>query len=410
MKKTQILILLIFLFLLFNFVNAQTDEERLTQLRQQIERLEEEAEQYRGNIKNEQAKAESLQREINVIKNQILRLQTQINSTIKKIDRTNIEMDGVLAEILSTQDKLNTQREAMGRLLLVLNQRDSESLLAVMLKNRNLSDFLREDQYVANINTSLIGLVNNLKETKISFENQKQQLEEKKNELEYLKQEQSAKKASLDNATTTKNNILIKTKGQEVQYKKLLEETEKRKAEFFKEVRELELKVISGGLYIVHIKAENPPLKGTKLFHWPEDDYRITQGYGMTKYARRGTYGGAPHNGIDLAGGFGAPIKAIGDGKIIANGFNDGWGNWVAIQHQYNLVSVYGHMSSLSFLKVGTNVNIGQVIGYEGSTGNSTGSHLHLSLYKEFFTYIHDKKDQLYFNYFDGSINPQDYI
>ena len=172
----------------------------------------------------------------------------------------------------------------------------------------------------------------------------------------------------------------------------------------------MELKIISGGFYIVHIKADYLPPKGTKLFQWPEDDYHITQGYGMTRYARRGAYGGAPHNGIDLAGGFGSQIKAIGDGKIIANGYNDGFGNWVAIQHAFNLVSVYGHMSSLSPLKVGSDVRVGQVVGYEGSTGNSTGSHLHLSVYKEFFTYIHDKKDQLYFNYFDGSINPTDYM
>ncbi len=396
--------------LLASNVHAQTDEERLAQLRIQIEQLEKEAQQYRSNIKSEQIKADSLKKEINLLKNQILRLQAQISATSKKIDKTSIEIGGVENEISATQDKIDTQKDAIGRLLLVLNQRDNEPLLATVLKNKSLSDFFREGQYVANINSSLLDLVNDLRETKASFENNKNQLEGKKDELENLKQEQSAQKASLSNATATKNNILAQTKGQEAQYQKMLANVEKKKAAFFKEVRELELKVISGGLYIVRIKAENLPPKGTKLFQWPEDDPRITQGYGMTAYARRGAYGGAPHNGIDMAGGFGTPVKAIGEGQIVANGYNDGWGNWVAIKHAYNLVSVYGHMSSLSFLKVGTNVGTGEVIGYEGSTGNSTGSHLHLSIYKEFFTYIHDRKDQLYFNYFDGSLNPRDYL
>ena len=103
---------------------------------------------------------------------------------------------------------------------------------------------------------------------------------------------------------------------------------------------------------------------------------------------------------------------AIGDGEIIANGKNDGWGNWVAIKHpnQYNLISVYGHMSALSFLQVGTQVHAGQAIGYEGDTGNVTGSHLHLSIYKDFFTYVNGKNDQLYFNYFEGSVNPLNYL
>lgn len=399
-----------FLFLSFNFASAQTDEERLVQLRQQIEALEREAEQYRSNIKSEHSKAESLKRDINILKGEISKLQAKISATGKKIDKTNIEINGVQGQIFDTQEKINTQKEAIGRLLLFLNRRDNETLLATLLKNDTLSDFFQDTQNVSSINTNLLALVDDLRDAKSVYEGQKQQLEGKKNELEILKQEQNAQKNSLTSATSTKNNLLVQTKGQEAQYQKLLEQTEKRKAKFFRELRELELKVISGGLYIVHIKADKLPPKGTNLFQWPEDDYRITQGYGMTKYARRGAYGGAPHNGIDLAGGFGNPIKAIGDGQIVANGFNDGWGNWVAIKHPNNLVSVYGHMSSLSFLKVGANVKTGDIIGYEGSTGNSTGSHLHLSLYKEFFTYIHDKKDQLYFNYFDGSITPLDYM
>ena len=95
---------------------------------------------------------------------------------------------------------------------------------------------------------------------------------------------------------------------------------------------------------------------------------------------------------------------------MIANGKNDGWGNWVAIKHPpYDLVSIYGHLSAFEFLRVGTQVTTGQTIGYEGSTGFSTGSHVHLSLYKEFFTYVKEDKGQLYFNY-DNTINPKDYL
>ena len=110
-----------------------------------------------------------------------------------------------------------------------------------------------------------------------------------------------------------------------------------------------------------------------------------------------------------MASGYGSLIRAIGDGEIIANGANSGWGNWIAVKHPpINLVSVYGHMSALSPLKVGTQVKAGDIIGYEGATGNATGSHLHLSLYKDFFTYM--KGTELYFNYFDGSVNPDDYM
>ena len=146
----------------------------------------------------------------------------------------------------------------------------------------------------------------------------------------------------------------------------------------------------------------------------PEDNAYITQGYGCTKYARCGNkygpYGGAPHNGVDFSSGLGTPIKAIGAGQIVANGINNsGWGNWIAIQHPNRMVSVYGHMSSFANLGIGAQVSAGQVIGYEGRTGKVTGSHLHLSLYREFFTYI-NASGQLNFNYFDGTLNPLNYM
>ena len=97
----------------------------------------------------------------------------------------------------------------------------------------------------------------------------------------------------------------------------------------------------------------------------------------------------------------------------MGNGKNEGGGNWVAIKPptKFNLVSIYSHMSALSFLQVGTQVTASQVIGYEGNTGAATGSHLHLSVYKDFFTYVSNKKSgQLYFNYFEGTVNPLDFL
>ena len=82
----------------------------------------------------------------------------------------------------------------------------------------------------------------------------------------------------------------------------------------------------------------------------------------------------------------------------------------MAVRHDGGLVSVYAHMRSPSGLTNATTVTTNDIIGYEGSTGNATGSHLHLSVYKDFFTYINEKNGQLYFNYFDGSLNPLDYL
>lgn len=403
------------LLMLADISYAQTDDDRIAQLRQQIEQLQKEAEQYRGNIATEQAKAKSLKGEISILENQIKKIQAQIKITSKNIDKTKIEIEDLNGNIFDTQQSINYKKDTIGRLLLTLYKQDNENTVTILLKNANISDFFTKTQAAAKVNSSILTLATELKEEKKDLEDKKSESEVKKQELEELNQKQKEQTSALGQTKTGKNQILAQTKGREAEYQKMLAEIERKESLFFTELKELETKIIQGGFYILHVKAENLPPKKTKLFQWPEDDYRLTQGYGCTSYARcnrsSGPYGGSPHNGIDTASGYGSPIKSIGDGEIIANGKNDGFGNWVAIKHPpYNLVSVYGHMSAFEFLRVGSQVKAGQVIGYEGKTGHVTGSHVHLSLYKEFFTYIKEKNGQLYFNYFEGSINPLDYL
>ena len=383
-------------------------------MQNEIERLEQQAKLYRQNIASEHSKADSLNKEISILQNQINNLKTQINITARKIDGTLLEINNVTNEISVTQGRIEYQKSAIGELLLEVYKQDRESLFVAVMKNANISDFLNRIQQTANVGESLLTLVGDLRDTKDAYENQKSALEGKKKEFENLNYKRVTQRSSLEGTQKEKDSLLKTTKGKEAEYKKLLEEVEIKQSLFFTEMKELETKIIQGGLYILRVEAKNLPKKGIKLFQWPEDDYRITQGYGCTSYARcgsrRGPYGGAIHNGIDMASGYGSPIKVIGDGEVIANGTNDGWGNWVAVKHPpYDLVSIYGHMSAFEFVRVGTQVRTGDIIGYEGNTGFSTGSHVHLSLYKEFFTYINEKNGQLYFNY-NNTVNPRDYL
>lgn len=386
------------------------EQERIAQLQAQIDQLEQQAAQYRGNIASERAKADTLKREISILKNQIAQVETQIYITERKIDKTRIEIGSTEEKITDTRERIERRQETIGRLLLFRAEQDRLDIIGNLLKYADLGDFFSELNQAALVNHQLLAAIGDLKDAKAEYEGQRADLEAQKGTLEKLNEDAATKKRALGGTKTSQEQLLKQTKGQEAAYQARLTEIEKAKAAFFKELRELELKVISGGLYIVHITAGKIPARGTKIFQRPEDGSHLTQGYGMTTYARRGAYGGAPHNGVDFAAGFGSPIKAIGDGTIVANGTNDGWGNWIAIQHPNNMVSLYAHMSSFAAYKVGSQVSVGTVIGYEGATGKATGSHLHLSLYKDFFTYIRDKDGALYFNYFDGSLNPLDYM
>lgn len=124
-------------------------------------------------------------------------------------------------------------------------------------------------------------------------------------------------------------------------------------------------------------------------FRWPEDTFRVTQNWGPTTfllegpYTYRGTYYPHFHGGIDLANGCGTPIRAIGTGTVVASGrplwpWDSGYG--VVISHGSGVLSWYWHLKAQVIVSKGQHVSLGQVIGYEGNTGNSTGCHLHFAI------------------------------
>lgn len=390
------------------FVRAQSSEEAQ---RQALQRRLQELEQIESKLKNDlgatQQQKQTLQNEVNKIRGQISYMETKIQATGAKIELTDVEIVDIEANIGDTQKEIDERRDGISRLIALRHQQDQESLLLNLVRFENISEFFQRLQEVVSVHENLLSLVSELKGYRVALELDKTDLEGKKGDLIVLSEEQEHQQYGLIIAKSAKDKVLIQTKGQESAYQDQLSQVEREKAELFKELRELELKIVHGGLYIVHITATSIPPPGTHIFQRPSG--WITQGYGMTTYARRGAYGGAAHNGVDIATGYGNPIRAIGAGRVVASGLNSGWGNWAAVQHSNNMVSVYGHMNSIA-AAIGQQLTTGQILGYEGSTGNSTGAHLHLSLYRDFFTYINDKDGQLYFNYFDGSVSPCSYM
>jgi len=124
-------------------------------------------------------------------------------------------------------------------------------------------------------------------------------------------------------------------------------------------------------------------------FRWPEDTFTVTQEWGPTTflleppYTYHGTYYPHFHGGIDLANGCGTPIRAVGNGTVVASGqplwpWDSGYG--VVISHGAGVQTWYWHLKAQVIVQPGQRVTIGQVIGYEGKTGQATGCHLHFGV------------------------------
>ncbi len=140
---------------------------------------------------------------------------------------------------------------------------------------------------------------------------------------------------------------------------------------------------------VARLLAESQVRVSQRGFRWPMDHFVITQEWGPTNflledgYTYRGVYYPHFHGGIDMANGCGTPIRAAGGGLVVASGqplwpWDSGYG--VVIDHGGGVLTWYWHLRAQVVVFAGQGVSLGQVIGYEGNTGMSTGCHLHFAV------------------------------
>ncbi|NJD55648.1 MAG: M23 family metallopeptidase [Nitrospirae bacterium] len=113
---------------------------------------------------------------------------------------------------------------------------------------------------------------------------------------------------------------------------------------------------------------------------WPVDQGHITSPFGGRDHPRSGEY--QFHSGVDIAAEPGRPVKATADGIVSFSGWSGGSGNLVALEHGFGYSTYYAHNKMLA-VRVGQKVKRGDIIGYIGSTGNSTGPHVHYEVWRE---------------------------
>jgi len=194
-----------------------------------------------------------------------------------------------------------------------------------------------------------------------------------------LQTELSGKKQVVEENKKEQSQILKETKNQEKTYQQILAQ---RKAE--KDALDKELFDYESTLKYTLNPSLIPKTLG-RLFSWPLDKVVITQLFGKTSASAR-LYVSGTHNGVDFGTKIGTPVKALAEGVISGAGDTDltckgaSFGRWILIKFDNGLAATYGHLSVISVTE-GQKVAAGDIIGYSGNTGYSTGPHLHISAY-----------------------------
>ena len=306
---------------------------------------------------------------------QILNLNEQIELHTQLIEQKTVEVEEAQKTADEQLEKYKVRVRAMeeaGRYNYFEVLFGANSIGEFLSLIDDIGDIMRSDKELEN---SYRQSVTDLKAVKAEYEEAKTEMEDTKAELEDLKvqqeadiQEATAVIASLQSDINAKSGVL----GQ------LTEQEKQLNADIQNKVNELNRQ-----------QEQNKPQPnpggggsavGTGNLVWPSYCTYITSRQGPRTHPVTGEY--KNHGGTDIGASYGSAIYAADSGTVVrsADGWNGGWGNYVMIDHGNGMQTLYAHMSSRA-VSVGQMVSRGQTIGYVGSTGMSTGPHLHFEMY-----------------------------
>ncbi len=372
-----------FLFLApFGGIRAGVIEDLRQQIEtrnQEIKTLQQKMEEAKNNLQEAQGKERSLQNQIYKFNKQIEALELEIAITENQVEETRLTIQKIEAQMVELEQSIRLEKVRIGSVLQLIYETGEPNLIEVTLQAENLSSMFQNFYGVQKLESELQARLSETKKFERQLEQDKEEAKKEEEELLALRNKLTLQQDLTEDQKSEKNELLRATRQQEATYQRSVKQLESQRNDIQKEIVRLEAKLRYA------IDPDALP-KGKGILAWPVDEVRITQYYGSTSETGFINDGYQFHNGIDLAPttGLGTPILAAGDGAVIATG-NDGryaYGKWIAINHKNGLVTLYGHLSKFA-VSGGAQIKKGQIIGYMGSTGYSTGPHLHFTVYAE---------------------------
>ncbi len=388
-KMSICLRLLSFCVLIFAFygftVQADTVsdlEAKIGERNKEIQALEAEIGKLGDQIASVNAEAETLEDAIKQLNLTDKKLTADIQLTERRIAKANATIAELALLIVDKERQIKTGDSALAESIRILREFDSRSFVEVIFGESGFTGFWNSFQGLQQFQGEVQKRVETLQELKIDHEEAQESSKiEKRNLIAYNARLADQKEIIRQNKAE-KNTLLAQTKNRESEYKILLESREEKRRALEEELREFEAQLR------VEIDPESLPKPGKGVLRWPLSSVTITQYFGNTPFATKNpqVYKNKGHNGIDLRAAPGTPVMSAANGVVIGTGNTDtvrgcySYGKWVLIKHYNGLTTLYAHLSLIKATE-GVEVKAGELIGYSGKTGYSTGPHLHFTVY-----------------------------
>ena len=378
MKKIALkivgIIVITVILLQFNVVLAATSSE-LNASKTETDKKIEEAKEELEHIDAE--KSETLQQVEDLIM-QISSAQSEIDELNTKISDMNAQIEDAQAKLNEKQEEYDDKEELLEKRLVAAYEAGETSYLDVLLSSSSLTDLISNYYMISEITQSDMELMEKIKKEQEEIETAKQTLETSKQELDSVRAEKQQKATELQNAKSQKDSYVAQLDEQEKNTQAELEQFEQDKRAIQAQLEKIaRQEAANAGSSNVSNIANNPSASG---YIRPIVGYRITTGW----------MGYAGHTGVDFSGAgiSGKPILAAKAGTVVTstalkypNGNYKSYGEYIVINHHDGTMTLYAHGAPGSRLvSPGQSVSQGQQIMSVGTTGNSTGYHLHFEV------------------------------
>lgn len=376
--KILLIVLLIILLILSEFaisVHAATQADK-AEVQEQINETEKELKEVEANLSQAMKELQTLEGDISEAEYNIQKLQSELNTLLKEISNLEEQLE------VKTEEYNEKYEQACTRII-AQHKYGNITFLDVLLNSESLTDFLSNYYVVQKIMEADQEFLEELANEKQQIETDKLTVEEKKLQVEKEKKEVEKQNVILTNKKNEKQKRVTTLNAQDAAL-------QKEKEQFYAELNRIEEEIrkqaqqagSGGGSYS----------GGTLQFPCP-GYRRVSSWFGNRGAPLAG--GSSYHKGIDFAAAKGTPIYASESGSVIlvrngcthnygkskSCGCGSGYGNYLMINHGGGLVTVYAHCTSIN-VSVGSQVTKGQLIATVGSTGASTGHHLHYGVLK----------------------------
>ena len=329
-----------------------------------------EAEKKADQLESDKKKAEEEKKTLSEKLDEIIK---KMNETQEHLTAKEDEISDAENELIQAQIAEDDQYESMKKRIRYLYEGGNTQFLEMMMTSSSITDLLNKAEYVAKMSSYDLDMLVEFQDTVKTVQDKEAKLQEEYKNLNTLQSQLVEQQTQAQEMISSKEAQIASIQTQIQQNADTLKEL-KEKAEQARRLQEEQAKLNSGGSSFKPSASGNV-VSGNGYFTHPCPGMTYQSSY----FGEVRSFDSRPHKGNDYAAPAGTPTYAAAAGTVVIAGWSNSAGNWVVINHGNGLVTKYMHHSAIC-VTAGQKVAKGQQIGYVGSTGYSSGAHLHFQV------------------------------